>query len=439
VVADRLSLNFTVTNTSTLNTIAGITMFPFALRFPVFPAGYDATDPKIGYNLDGPTVIPADWGTGMVVASNDDVTRPLYSGFLPSVYTVENRRFELWVGSTYLTYQPLNWSKFDRPIKPLASDRYTMSLRFAPTGSSVAQVAYDVYASAAAQYPFQVNWSDRRPIGSIHISSTGGAISATNPRGYLHNPYENVLTVRGLSRFRRHLLSAADRSIAVLKAMNAQGMIVWDLEGQQHKRLGYVGDPRTLKTLAPEMESASIVDAYFKKFTDAGLRVGVTVRGQNPVLTKSGWRQVEAADQFKALALKIQYARTRWGATIFYIDSNALLATSELYDAGIFRRLATRFPDVLLIPEHHNTRYYGSTAGYAELRNGTTSTPEAAIDAYPGAFSVIFTMGADANAHHDALVASVRRGDILMFHGWFDDPANAAVKSIYDAAAPPTP
>jgi len=221
--------------------------------------------------------------------------------------------------------------------------------------------------------------------------------------------------------------------------MNAQGMVVWDLEGSEFNRLGYVGDPRMLQTLAPELESLAIVDSYFKKFTDAGLRVGVAIRGQHPVLTKFGWRQQESANVFKVLASKIAYARSRWGATLFYIDSNAPLATSEIYDATIMRRLANKFPDILLIPEHHNTRYYGSTAPYAELRRGTTVTPETATDAYPGAFSLIYTGGSDPDAYHADLVAAVRRGDILMFNGWFNDPENAKVKSIYDEAFPPAP
>ncbi len=197
--------------------------------------------------------------------------------------------------------------------------------------------------------------------------------------------------------------------------MNAQGMIVWDLEGEQYSKLGYVGDPRVLLTLAPEMESQGVVDEYFKKFTDAGLRVGVTIRGQHLVQTKTGWKQVQSADPYKVMASKIAYARTHWGATLFYIDSNALLKTSQLYDASIFKRLADRFPDVLLIPEHENTRYYASTAPYAELRLGTTQTPDSVLQAYPSAFSVICTMGGDVVANHDQLVAAVRQGNILMF------------------------
>jgi len=84
---DRLNLNFTVTNTSAVNTLLGMNILPLTVRFPVYPAGYNATEPKIGYNGDGPTAIPADWGTGTVVATNSDTVKPLYVGFFTNPQT----------------------------------------------------------------------------------------------------------------------------------------------------------------------------------------------------------------------------------------------------------------------------------------------------------------------------------------------------------------
>jgi hypothetical protein len=56
---------------------------------------------------------------------------------------------------------------------------------------------------------------------------------------------------------------------------------------------------------------------------------------------------------------------------------------------------------------------------------------------YPNAFSVLLGPGEekDLDTYHDALLASVRRGDILMFRGWWNDPGNAKIKAIYDEAA----
>jgi len=335
-----------------------------------------------------------------------------------------------WVGSTPLWSAPGNWTKFDRPVGPGGTDQYTVSIRFGPSGANAQQIAPDVYTSAAAQYPFQVNWSDRRPIGFIHLANSGIAgKSLRNPRGYFAGRFD-VRNKTGLEIFRKYLLNSANKSISILKNMNAQGMIVWDLEGEQYPIINYVGDPRMLKTLAPEMEYNGAVDAYFKKFRDAGVRVGVTVRGQRLKLTSRGWRQVQVANPYALLASKIAYARTRWGATLFYIDTNSF---KTLFDASVFKRLLETYPDILLIPEHENTRYFAYTAPYQEVRLDQFSTPDAALQAYPTSFSVI-NVNADPDAHHDALVAAVRRGDILLFPGWFDAPQNAKVKAIYDEA-----
>ena len=80
----------------------------------------------------------------------------------------------------------------------------------------------------------------------------------------------------------------ADRSIEVLKDTNAQGMIVWILEGEQYPAINYVGDRHNFMTLAPEMEYRRAVDAFFRKFRDAGLRVGLTLRPQRPYSRHQG-------------------------------------------------------------------------------------------------------------------------------------------------------
>jgi len=427
---DRLNLTITVTNKSTKNTLMGVTILPFIINFPSTPIGYSGSW-QIGYNADGPTVVPADWQTGMVAATNDDVVRPLYVGFLTYPATTTDQKYLYWVGSKPYWCQTSNIPSFDRPIAPGASDQYTVSLRFAPSGTTTGEIAPDVYSSAAAQYPSEVNWADRRPIGIITVAdSTIAGKSTKNPRGYLGGTFD-VHTKTGRERFRKLLLHSADTSISVLQGMNAQGMVVWDLEGMQYTKINYVGDPRMLQTLAPEMEYRGAVDAYFKKFRDAGLRVGLTVRGQQLKLTSKGWKQMNVANPYALLAAKIAYARARWGISLFYVDTNV---GKTIFDASVFKRLLETFPDVLLIPEHETTRYFAYGAPYQEVRFGEVSTPDSALQAYPTAFSAINATNGDLAANHDALVASVRRGDILLFRGWWNDPQNVAIKSIYDEA-----
>ena len=62
---------------------------------------------------------------------------------------------------------------------------------------------------------------------------------------------------------------------------------------------------------------------------------------------------------------------------------------------------------------------------------GTASTPQSAKLAYPGAFTVINTAGGDLDGRRAELVSAVRRGDILLFQGWYNEPETVKVKSIY--------
>jgi len=408
------------------------------MRFPVFPVGYTLTDLQVGTNLEGPTVIPADYQSGMMVVANDDVTRPLYVGHMTCLQTATDRRYELWVGSTPYWSLPGNWPRFNRPIAPGATDQYAVSVRFGPTGSTTTQLAPDIYASDGARYPFQLKWADRRPIGNIHLANSDVAGSLYNPRGYFGGTFD-IKTLRGRETFRKLLMRSADQSIQVLLNTNAQGMIVWDLEGEQYRRINYVGDPTMLDTLAPEMFYKGAVDAYFQKFRDAGLRVGVTIRAQKLAWDGTRWTQKEAKDPYSILWHKINYARKRWGATLFYVDTNAN-PKGRLYDAQIFKRLADAFHNVLLIPEHQNTRYYAYTAPYQDVLLGEMGTPLSARQAYPGAFSAInATLGDSTAGGRDELLASVRRGDILIFRGWFASTDSVFVKGIYDEAFPPAP
>ena len=105
--------------------------------------------------------------------------------------------------------------------------------------------------------------------------------------------------------------------------------------------------------------------------------------------------------------------------------------------ARVFEHIHERYPDVLLVPEHENIRYYAVSAPYNELDPPAvfTSTPEGVRSVYPQAFGVINVADGDLDGHRAELVAAVQRGDILMFRGWFDDPENAKVTSIYAEAA----
>lgn len=422
---DRLDLDITIENKSN-QTLAGANIFPLALHFGGFPRGYDGTTPHVGFNSDGPTVERADFGAGTLAVVNRDVQKTLAVGLITTNDTAQTFRYNLYVGSAPLWYQPNNWPRFTRPIAPGASDTYQISLRFAPPQTDSYTLASDVYARFAATYPMRLKWEDRQPIGALFLSSAPPHAPA-NPRGWFNNTRDvDVTTEAGRADFRARVLAYADESIRVLQRTGAQGMVTWDIEGQEFPHAtSYIGDPRLLPVLAPEMEP--IADAYFKKFRDAGFKVGICIRPQQ--FENGGQRDV--ADQAAQLSAKIDYAQKRWGCTLFYVDSNG--GPFDPTDAAIFARVALAHPDVLLMPEHQNFKYQAYTAPYNDLRFESSVTPDAVRRTYPRAFSVIRGESKTAE-RHDELVKAVRAGDVLMFPAWFNNDEAAQVRAIYEEA-----
>src|SRR5262249_49838236 len=157
----------------------------------------------------------------------------------------------------------------------------------------------------------------------------------------------------------------------------------------------YVGDPRMVEHFAPEM--SGVVDDFFRGFRDAGFRVGLTVRPQKLVsLNSEAARQKNVWDYVSLLSSKMDYARRRWGATLFYIDSNG----GPLWPAEAFQfyRLSKLQPGTLIIPEHQQPLYFGFSAPYDEIRQGDTRTAAAIRALFPRCFKVLNI--ADATARY---------------------------------------
>ena len=272
-----------------------------------------------------------------------------------------------------------------------------------------------------------LNWPDRRPIGALFLADHTH-VSEKNPRGWFNDPALDIHGQEGIARFRLAMLSYAERSIAILHRTGAQGMIVWDIEGQQfpHKTT-YIGDPRMLSRIAPE--AAAAADEFFRRFRDAGLRVGVTIRPQELQFdAKGNARQAQIRDYDRILLEKIDHARSRWGATLFYIDSNG----GPLWPAEVvrLRRLALQRPDVLLIPERHDPLYYGFSAPYGSMQRGTGPTTRTIRFFYPNAFRVLAVPDSGGEARiRDAYLNS----DVLVFPAWFN---GAAVQLVERLARP---
>jgi hypothetical protein len=101
----------------------------------------------------------------------------------------------------------------------------------------------------------------------------------------------------------------------------------------------------------------------------------------------------------------------------------------------VFRKVADAYPDVLLIPENESMRYFAySTPLNSYVHHKITSTPVGARLAYPNAFSVLMAPEGDRAEEHDTLVTAVRRGDILLFNGWYGGNEAGKIKKLYEEA-----
>ncbi|HUA58245.1 MAG TPA: Ig-like domain-containing protein [Verrucomicrobiae bacterium] len=430
---NRLNLAITTTNT-TPQTITGLFYNVFNLQFPSAVQEYDGVDPMVDSNIGAPTALSMTSTAGVMVLANDDVSKPLMAGFPWSLNSPANTVFPLRVNTNQDPMYPTFWPFINRPIAPGASDTYHLSLRFGPAGSTLQSLAGDVYQSFGATFPSQVNWPDRRPIGML-VLGTSNTGWPTNPRGWLLDPTIDVTTPAGLANFQSRILQWANNSVQVLKEANAQGMITWDIEGEQFPQpTTYVCDPTQFLSTAPEM--ANVADAYFQVFRNAGLRVGVCVRPQQFVLGPGGTTasQQDVADPVPMMINKIEYAKQRWGASMFYIDSDG--GPNNPTDPSVFQRLSAAEPDVLLVPEHSETQYWAYSAPYRQLNQGAGATPAQPRAIYPSSFSVINVADAPLSADFQSLVTAVSQGDALMFRGWFDDGSLSTVQSVYQQAAP---
>jgi hypothetical protein len=323
-------------------------------------------------------------------------------------------------------------------IAPHQTISASYSLRFTDdTTAQTISFAPDAYTAYRTAYPPLVNWPDRRPIMNWFIADTGHQ-SATNPRGYLWNP---ALDVTNVSNFQAQAMAQAESILSQIQArpVKPQGIIIWDLEGEEFvQATTYVGDPRVLaEGYAPEMNATA--DGLFALFKNAGLKVGMTLRPQQllwgatqpthctysadtnykdyfinvnaPFLQKfygcydpAGlvWSLVPRGNggqtfytasqtaQVTALLLsKVAYAHSRWGATLYYVDTTVSEGGAPL-DQSIFRALQAAYPDCLFIPEESTSATMGVAMPYSDPSVGSDAPFS------PVTWRYIYPSGADA-------------------------------------------
>ncbi len=290
-------------------------------------------------------------------------------------------------------------------------------------------------------------WNDRRAIGTIFLGNSP-AYTPNNPRKWLNSQDLNVSTPAGKAEFRKRMLKLADDSIHQMQQMNAQGVIVFDIEGIEAEDGAYtwVGDPRLLKERAPEMDE--IADEFFQKFKSAGLRVGVTIRSQFMYPYKTPlplrwwekdknlahyWSYQTQEDAIKGISEKIAYARKRWGATLFYIDSNDEKWTD------VIAKVQQQFPDTLIIPEHtnNNPAYLDFSAPLERVDAWKYELDKAQRKERPDGFKAILIRDPKGFEQkykislYDYLLPKVQVGDVLMINVWYPESYQEVVRKLY--------
>jgi hypothetical protein len=442
---NEIVLHIRITNSSK-GPIPDVSLRLMELNFPNVPEGMTLEAGMFGFGFKGK---PAQMGTYPLMADPEFVVPIVRVDYGNSTLNLCSDDAESLVAALYPTNRPTNTSYpflvACSNIGPGTTKTFTVSLRFGPSGSSVRDLSGDVLKRYADKYPFQVKWTDHRPIGAIYLASSGINVP-TNPRRWIVNEGKiDITTDEGKTKFREALLKLADSSIKVLKETNAQGMITWDPEGQEFMQSVYYGDPRLTPTLAPEMEfkgegTAPIIDEYFARFQAAGLKVGVCIRPQQITMIDGKPVQGVADDEHAAEVLKskIEYARKRWGCILFYIDST-VGKTHTALSPDVFKSVADAYPDVLLMPENESMRYFAYSAPLnSYMHHKITSTPVGARMVYPKAFSVLLAPEGFRPEDDDALVDAVRNGDILIFNGWYKNQGVTKVEEIYGKAGPLT-
>ncbi|MCE9587575.1 MAG: hypothetical protein K8R57_04600 [Verrucomicrobia bacterium] len=355
-----------------------------------------------------------------------------------------------------------------RPIAPGGSDTYTVWLRFGNASDPLAP-AKEALQGYAKAHPMLFKWDDRRPIVATMI---GDKFPFHEPEGLeLKKPAVGPRA----EEIRKLMLDHADRLIAQMKKINAQGMIVWNIEGDVPPYLKYAGDPHMVESMCPEADA--VADEFFKKFRDAGFKVGVCLRPS--VIAVKEEKDAAFSDQQNLkskfsyfhdyphpkrppadiLSEKVEYAKKRWGCNLFYVDTNDGAGfwpktdeekaawpknadgTPKWYHAllneDVWAEVLRRHPDVLFTIEHTPLIQYTVNAPFDGLSGPLDGTPPVVKATWPDAFKCLTTIGGGALKDFWRWVEQARNGDIILCGGGEEFIERAVAVSTMLQAGPP--
>ena len=373
------------------------------------------------FGVEGPPLIQATGAEGSLIYALEATDRPLMLDLNAgtdgrSKAAVVNCRVNL--GGERVIVDNVTAA---RPIVPGAEDEFTVEVRLGGIGSNPLDLAKDFIMTYRKAHPALLNWRDRRPILRLFF---GGGLAKEEAVANLKDP-DNAKPPPPDPKYQSLVLARMRGLVQAAKVVNAQGVILWDLEGDTFPdATTYIGDPRLIRLLNPQMEM--VIDEGIKILKDSGLRVGVTLRPSRVVYSTEKDTVVHshtaAKDPFLELDGKVAYAKKRWGCTLFYVDTNFFwrrYGPEQKWEAGpiapdVWKRLLAKYPDTLFIPEIADYADYQASASYGEADMGDYGTPELVRAIWPNSFRVIVIEDADPFVNFDRFVTCVRSNNALM-------------------------
>jgi hypothetical protein len=381
-------------------------------------------DQKLGqptFDVKGPPLIEATGAEGSLVYTSEPNEKPL----MLELYAATDGRTKIPVincrvnlGTDRVIVDNVTAA---RPIGPGTQDKFAVEIRLGRPSSKPLDLAQEFIAHYRTTHPALLNWRDRRPILRLFFN---GGLPPEQAIANLENPDSAELPPVD-PKFQAFVLGRMKTCVEAAKAANAQGVLLWDLEGNTFPHpVTYIGDPRLIRLLNPQMEM--VIDQAIKILKDAGLRVGVTIRPSRVVYSKEKGTAVHshgaAKDPFLELDGKVAYAKKRWECTMFYVDTNFFwrqYGPEQKWQPGpiapdVWQRLVAKYPDTLFIPEIADPADYRAAASYGEADMGNYGTPELVRAIWPNSFRVIAIEDADPFVNFDRFVACVRSKNVLM-------------------------
>ncbi len=423
--------------------------------------------------LDRPVAIRVPAGAGHLYALCQTFHPPMHFGFAAATasagrYPLRARGGVLAESRDRLTFPHMGLPR----IEAGETLELEFALRFAAANEHRHDVLHDFYAAFREHHEPMLDWHDRRPIGMTFImkeESEGHGptigMDTLNPRrlGGRDMNAVDAFSPAGQSMISRWMRQLAYSTVTTMRDMGGQGIIMWNPEGAPLG--GYPGSPEMQTIWAPELSEP--LDEYFRIIREAGFRTGVCIRPWNwfwnpSFANRPGWHPAsniyphsdplqwnlrsliphhvgwwEVFPTARQMSAKIAYAKKRWGATLFYVDTSQIYVPfgaegetrnwrAHVMRADVYRHIREDHPDVLIIPEIYRGRlaYLGHVAPYGQVhvhRIAPMHGPDYTRDIFPHyfGFHVVHDSGGP-DPYKERLFRLHERvwGEVLSADGW---------------------